>query len=211
MSTNLALKNLPPELQFLIFNGLSVTTLGCLRCVCKQFSLSACLKNLLDTHKDHVRIRFEKVVYTAKPFFPKKIRNRIISNEINEMSDNIRYNGLDIYIAGKPVGYFIIQTEKNVFWEINCNLPILWTNFFLNHDSPNMLLQKHFIKAIDPQMRMCVVEEDHGIISWQPHKNQLTKSKYVNYAEAETQFWAVFSIVHQWTPEDFFASTQMFF
>ena len=210
MTTDSALKNLLPELQFLIFNGSSVPILGRLRCVCKEFLLSILLKNLLETHKDHARIRFEKVVHTAKPFFPEKMRNHTRSDEINGLSDNIRDNGLVIYIAGKPLGKLLLiqieENEKKVFWEINCFLPMLWTHFLLRHASHNLLLQKHFIKTIDPRMRMYVMDGYHGFISWQPHKNQLTESKYINYAEAETQLWAVFSIVHQWMPEDFFAS-----
>ena len=208
------LKNLSPELQFLIFNGLSVSILGHLRCVCKKFSLSDCLKNLLDTHEDHARVRFERVVYTAKPFFPEKMINRTRSDEIKESSNNIGFHKL-ICIAGNPVGEFYNicwQNDKFMYWEVSCFLPERWKNFFKSYDSPNMLLQKHFIKTIDSQMGMCVVEEeDHGTICWSPQKSQIIESKYVNYAETQTQFWAVFSIVHQWVPEDFFASNQMFF
>ena len=203
MSVESALKNLLPELQFLIFNGSSVPILGRLRCVCKKLSLCDRLKNLLDIHKDHARIRFEKVVYTAKPFFPRKMRNRNISEEINEMTNNPKCL---IHITKKHIGEFYFMCEENVYWYCECFLPNRWTNFFRSHDGTRykMNLHKHFKKTI---YSFIASDIEHDVLFWDERQN----IKYVNYAEAQTQFWAVFSIVHQWTPEDFFASTQMFF
>ena len=210
-----ALKNLPPELQFLIFNGLSIPILGVLRCVCKKFSSSYWLKNLLETHKDHARIRFEKVVYTAKPFFPERIINRTISEDLNLIGNVFNGNWKCIYIAEKIVGGFcIIHEEKIAYWGINCHLPKKWRNFFINLSYKRIhhgvVLQKHFIKTIYPFMKD---DDNYERICWRqrPRERQITESNYVNYAEAETQFWAVFDIIHRWAPEDFFASTRMFF
>ena len=209
MLSDSALKNLLPELQFLIFNGLSVAILGRLRCVCKKFSLCTHLKKFLDTHNDHARIRFEKVVYTAKPFFPEKIRNRTMSDEIKK--SNIYSEYRFIIIAKKCIGELEFTCGENkevIYWDCECYLPKLWSNFFRNHDRIHckMILQKHFKKTINP---FIITFNGHEILCW--HQRQNTESKYVNYAEAETQFWSIFGIVSQWTPENFFASTQMFF
>ena len=204
------LKNLTPELHFLIFNGSSVPILGRLRRVCKKISACAHLKNLLDAHEDHARIRFEKVVYTAKPFFPKKIRNHTITDELIE-NDPIYMSQRLISIAGYIVGEFYYSQINKIIphWDIVFNLPKRWTNFFQSHNKirHKMFLHKHFHK----KTKISIDEYNNYWLSWRPRKSQITESKYVNYAEAETQFWAVFSIVYQWTPEDFFASTQMFF
>ena len=187
--------NLFPELQFLIFNGLSVATLGRLRRVCKKFSLCPCLKNILDTHEDHVRIRFEKVVYTAKPFFPKKMRNWTRVEDMYALDKNLityRY----INIAKKIVGGFYYDLrEEIVCWNIHCRLPQRWSDFILHdHDKINyrMILREHFIETKNPSVCYFPFYDDYGL-TWRPRKSQITESTYINYAEAEIQFWAVFA------------------
>ena len=196
MSINSDLKNLPLELHFLIFNSLNVPGLGVIRCVCKKFSACAHLKNLLDTHEDHTRIRFEKVVYTAMPFFPRKMRIGL---------KEWPFTWKRIYIARNIVGHFADFYRENgecACKEVSCFLPERWKKFFESCDITHheMILKKHFIETIDEVFVENINE--HYCLCWRPD---------INFVESQIQFWAVFGIVYQWTPEDFFASTRMFF
>ena len=142
MFADSAFKNLLPELHFLIFNGSSISILGRLRCVCKKFSLCTCLKNILDTHQDHARIRFEKVVYTAKPFFPEKMKKSTISEDMDTIDTNI-LKWKDFKIAKKIVGLFYNSHKGEIaYWAIHCRLSEIWCNFFYDNICANNINYK---------------------------------------------------------------------
>ena len=230
-------KNLPAELHYLIFGELTVPILAFLRRLNKDFSQNTCLLTLVNPHE--ARMRFEKIVFSAKPFFPKKLmkrtrsmENKLFSNQktIGDHSANFKSWNL----ANKEIGSMFLHPDRNgndlgeeVYWVCECRIPNEWVDFFSSLDDVKPMMQKHCRDfKVDFE---CSVTNDYPVLCWitencitnkrsrrqtesfHQYAKYLGELQYVNAAKIETQFWAVYGIVNQWSPKDFFASTQMFF
>lgn len=188
--------NFPAELHSLILISTDFVSLVRLRQTCRQLLANPLL--LKNFQSQETLKRFEKIVFTAKPFFPTEMRSR---DFVFECVKCFKEPVKEIFIGSKFLGMFVIYATipngKYVYgWTIAYALPKKWCDFIIS-SSVGFFIKKFVSVKID------IYFKNNQLLVW--------TNKCNNLSEMQTQFWAVHKIVHTQLPAAFFASDQTFF
>lgn len=150
----------------------------------------------------------KKVVFSAKPFFPKTVINEDHNSESKKYGQCSRYFS-EIRAGCKYIGRFVF----NGLWTAQYCLPNTWYEYMLSPIKTLRVPEGYYPKYVGDFYSQYFTRDDlnlslyNGALTW----DWKSFNNYENLSKIQTQFWQLHRIVCTQSPVDFFTSNQKFF